>query len=103
MSDNLTLKDSLKQTMQAVKKYTDNSFVHKDENKDLVDIDEINRLANVDNYDDSEIRELIDYKADINNVEQVSSKVDLVVSKIEEYAMIEESDIDLIIADINNE
>ena len=77
--------------------------VDKVEGKDLIDIDEINRLSNVDNYDDSEVRELIDDKADINKVEQVNSKVDLVASKVEEYAMIEESDIDLIIADINNE
>ena len=37
MSDNLTLKDSLKQTMQTIKKYADNSFVHKDDfDTDLV-------------------------------------------------------------------
>lgn len=40
MSDNLTLKDSLKQTMQAVKKYTDNNFVSKDD----YDTDLVNKL-----------------------------------------------------------
>jgi hypothetical protein len=104
-------KDILEMVQKISDGYIDNeeldSFlqnkVDKVDGKDLVDVNEINRLANVDNYDDSEVRELIDDKADINKVEQVNSKVDLVASKVEGYTMIEESDIDLIIADLDNE
>lgn len=43
-------------------------FVEKEEGKSLISNDEITRLASVDNYDDKEVRDLIDTKANSTNV-----------------------------------
>lgn len=73
--------------------------------KDKPDIPSVEGLA-TESFVEQQIGDISNQlanKVDVNKVEQVNSKVDLVASKVEEYTMIEESDIDLIIADLDNE
>ena len=48
--------------------------VDKEEGKGLISLSEIERLANVDNYDDTEIRELIEEKADKEDLHEHENK-----------------------------
>ena len=48
--------------------------VDKEEGKGLISLSEIERLANVDNYDDTEIRELIKEKADKEDLHEHENK-----------------------------
>ena len=47
--------------------------VDKEEGKGLIDLQEAERLAGVDNYDDTEVREMIDGKADVDHIHEEAS------------------------------
>ena len=79
--------------------------VDKEEGKSLVDDVEIARLAQVDNYDDSELRGLVDSKADVNHThdqyltehQDISGKVD----KVEGKSLVDDVEIERL-AQVNN-
>ena len=47
--------------------------VDKEEGKGLIDLQEAERLAGVDNYDDTEVREMINGKADVDHMHEEAS------------------------------